>query len=115
MAKSNKQIFIETVEMAFEAYPTDLPQEAIDYFESFKTKNETKVEKKPLSNLAKRIYICLCNHSGEYLGAREIAEELDENSRSVSSTMRKLVNEDYVERKEEGKVITYAAIEGRQV
>lgn len=94
---SKKQEFIKFVEMAIEAYPQEMPADAKTYWEALCSKEE--VEKPMFTDNGKLILRFLQEHSEVPMWkSRDIAEGLVISSRGVSGAMRKLVNDEFVEK-----------------
>lgn len=94
---SKKQEFIKYVEMAIEAYPTEMPAEAKVYWDALRSKEE--VEKPLFTDNGKLIMKFLQeNHDTPMWKSRDIAEGLFISSRGVSGAMRKLVSDEFVEK-----------------
>lgn len=94
---SKKDEFIKYAEMAFEAYPTPMNDEAMVYWNALK--NEIEEEKPAFTDSGKLILQFLKEHTEvDTWKAKDIAEGLFISSRAVSGAIRKLVNDGYVEK-----------------
>ena len=96
MTDERKDIFIETVENLFNAYPLNVPAEALDFFEDYKkgkSSNRKTMTEKGWNILSKMQEI------NDWITAKSLGEALDISGRSVSGTMRKLVSDGFVEKK----------------
>lgn len=102
MADERKNIFIETVEALFNLVKYDeghtidifIPDEAIDFFEDYK---KSKSEKKEITDKGINILNAL-KEINDWITAKALGEQLDISGRSVSGTMRKLVEDGFVEK-----------------
>ena len=96
MTDERKVIFIETVENLFNAYPLNVPTEALEFFEDYKkckTSTAKEMTEKGWTILSKMQEI------NDWITAKSLGEALDISGRSVSGTMRKLVSDGFVEKK----------------
>lgn len=96
MTDERKNIFIETVENLFNAYPLNIPTEAFEFFEDYKkgkSSNRKEITDKGINilNALKEI--------NDWITAKSLGEQLDISGRSVSGTMRKLVEDGFVEKR----------------
>jgi DNA-binding MarR family transcriptional regulator len=111
---SKKQEFIKFVEMAIEAYPQEMNDEARIYWEAFKGKEE--VEKPMFTDNGKLILKYLQeNKDTEAWKARDIAEGLFIGSRAVSGAMRKLCTDGYVEKIAQDPVVYALTENGKNI
>ena len=111
---SKKQEFIKFVEMAIEAYPHEMNDEARIYWEAFKGKEE--VEKPMFTDNGKLILKYLQeNKDTEGWKARDIAEGLFIGSRAVSGAMRKLCTDGYVEKIAQDPVVYALTENGKNI
>lgn len=102
---SKKEEFIKFVEMAINAYPVEMNEDAKIYWEALKG-NDSGVEKPAFTDNGKLILQFLKDNPDTSLWkAREIAEGLAMSSRAVSGAMRKLCSDGYVEKLGESPVI----------
>ena len=97
---NKKQIFLDFIEKLINANPDaakDMPEEAKIYLEALKTENETD---KPLFTDNGKLVLQYMKDNPEpsILKARDIAEGLGISSRSISGSLRKLVNDGFVEK-----------------
>lgn len=120
MADKRKIVFIETVEKLFEIVKYDegktidfsIPEEALDFFEDYKkAKSEGS---QPFTE--KGIVVMKALYEvNDWITATALGEIIGKNGRSVSGTMKKLVEDGYVEKKE-GKPASYHITEfGKEI
>ena len=112
---SNKQEFIEFVEMVVENYGKEMPEGAQKYFNAMKSAPE---KEKPLfTDGGKQILMHLKNNFsvGEAVSAKVIAEGLMVSSRSVSGSIRKLVTDGFVEKVSTDPVLYALTDKGNEV
>jgi DNA-binding MarR family transcriptional regulator len=95
MTDERKNIFIDTVEELFKAYPMSVPSEAFDFFEDYK---KGKSVSKPFTDKGIAVLKVL-REIDDWITAKSLGEQMDVSGRSVSSTMRKLVVDGYVEKR----------------
>lgn len=95
---SNKQEFIQFVEMVIENYGKEMPEGAQKYFEAMKSVPEK--EKPMFTDGGKQIlkYMQENYEEGQNVTAKVIAEGMGISSRSVSGAIRKLVTDGFVEK-----------------
>ena len=98
MTDERKNIFIETVDALFKSANTDIfiPIEAIEFFEDYKrgkSSNRKEITEKGIVLLKG-----MREHS-DWITAKSLGEILDISGRSVSGTMKKLVEDGYVEKR----------------
>ena len=112
---SNKQEFIQFVEMVVENYGKEMPEGAQKSFEAMK--NVPEKEKPMFTDGGKQILKYLKdNHSvGEALAAKTIAEGMMISSRSVSGSIRKLVTDGFVEKVSTDPVLYALTDKGNEV
>ena len=111
---SKKQEFIKYVEMAIDAYPVEMNEEARLYWEAFKGKDD--VNKPTFTDNGKLILKYLQdNQDTELWKSRDIAEGLFISSRSVSGAMRKLVDDGYVEKMSQDPVVYALTEKGKNI
>lgn len=111
---SKKQEFIKFVEMAIEAYPQEMNEEARIYWEAFKGKEE--IDKPLFTDNGKLILKYLQeNQSTEMWKARDIAEGLFVSSRTVGGAMRKLCTDGYVEKIGQDPVVYALTEKGKNI
>lgn len=96
MTDERKNIFIETVESLFAAYPLNVPSEALDFFEDYKKGKSTnkKMFTEKGINLIKEM-----REINDWITAKAVGDRLDISGRSISGTFRKLVEDGYVEKR----------------
>ena len=118
MADERKIIFIETVEELFakcqfnEEINITIPQEALDFFEDYKkAKSESS---QPFTEKGIVVMEAL-SKVDDWITATALGEMIGKNGRSVSGTMKKLIEDGYVEKKE-GKPASYRITEfGKEI
>lgn len=96
MTDERKDIFIETVENLFNAYPMNVPAEALDFFEDYKkgkTSNRKEITEKGIA------IILALRENPEWITAKALGEIMDVSGRSISGSMKKLVEDGYVEKR----------------
>ena len=93
---SLKQDFVSYVESNFKTNP--MPENLIEYWEKFK--GNSTGDKPPFTENGKLILKFLQEHYTENNAwkSKDIAEQLFVSSRTVSGSIRKLVNDGYVEK-----------------
>lgn len=111
---SNKQEFIDFVEMVVENYGKEMPEGAKKYFDAMKSVPEK--EKPMFTDGGKQILKYMKdNHvEGETVTAKQVAEGMGISSRSVSGALRKLVNDGFMEKAGTDPVVyalTYKGVE----
>ena len=111
---SKKDEFVKYVEMAIDAYPTPMNEDARLYWEALKGKTE---EDKPMfTDNGKLILQYLQEHQETPMWkARDIAEGLFISSRAVSGAMRKLVSDGFVEKVGQDPVIYSLTENGKNI
>ena len=110
---SLKQNFINYVESNFETNP--MPENLTEYWEKFKGSKD-KGDKPLFTENGKLILIFLQNHSDKTLWrAKEIADEMFIASRTVSGSIRKLVNDGFVEKVSQDPVIYSITEQGKNI
>jgi len=94
---SKKAEFIKYVEMAIEAYPTPMNEEALAYWKVFKN---IEVTEKPMFTDNGKLVLQYMkdNLDTENWKAKDIGEGLFISSKTVSGAMRKLVTDGFVEK-----------------
>ena len=110
---NGKQEFIKTVELLIEN-TNEFNEEAIKFFEQF-IKNEDNSEKPLFTENGKRIMIFMQNSDREMWKAKELADELQISSRSVSGSCRKLVTDGFVEKVGKDPVIYTLSSKGKEI
>ena len=111
---SKKQEFIKYVEMAIDAYPCEMNEEARLYWEAFK--GQVDEDKPMFTDNGKLILKFLQdNQSTPMWKARDIAEGLFISSRAVSGAMRKLVTDGFVEKVGQDPVIYSMTEKGKNI
>jgi len=111
---SKKDEFVKYVEMAIDAYPTPMNEDARLYWEALKGKVE---EDKPLfTDNGKLILQHMKDHQETPMWkARDIAEGLFISSRAVSGAIRKLVTDGFVEKVGQDPVIYSLTENGKNI
>lgn len=107
MADERKNIFIDTVEELFKAYPMNVPAEAFDFFEDYKKGKSS--QKKAFTEKGIAVIMEL-RDVNSWITAKSLGERMDISGRSVSGTMKKLISDGYVE-KREGNPASYRITE----
>ena len=111
---SKKQEFIKFVEMAIEAYPCPMNDDARLYWEAFIGSSDT--EKPTFTDNGKLIMKFLQENTDTPMWkARDIAEGLFISSRAVSGAMRKLVTDGFVEKVGQDPVIYSITEKGKNI
>ena len=112
---SKKQEFIKFVEMAIEAYPQEMPEDARIYWDALRSKEEA--EKPMFTDNGKLImkYLQELPADAPMMKAKEIAEGMFVSSRAVSGAMRKLVTDGFVEKVGQDPVMYALTDAGRNV
>lgn len=95
MTDERKIIFIETVEKLFEAYPLAVPAEALDFFDDYK---KAKGKNKPFTEKG-IVILTAMREVDDWITAKSLGERIDVSGRSVSTSMRKLITDGYVEKR----------------
>jgi len=98
MADERKNVFIDTVENLFAKYTIDegIPQEAIDFFEDYKkgrTSNRKEITEKGI------VILNGLKEVNDWITAKSLGEKIDMSGRSVSGSLRKLVEDGFVEKR----------------
>jgi len=106
MTDERKNIFIDTVEELFRAYPMSVPAEALDFFEDYK---KGRGGSKPFTEKGIAVLKAM-REVDDWIIAKSLGEKMDVSGRSVSGTLRKLVTDGYVE-KREGNPASYRITE----
>lgn len=111
---NKKQEFIDFINDLLKTYNTSIPDTLTEYWEAF---SQEKEKEKPLfTENGKMILQFLQTHNEKNLWkAREIAEGLFINSKTVSGSIRKLVNDEYVEKVSKDPVIYALTEKGKNV
>ena len=97
---NRKNNFIKLVDFLLEQgddLPEDEFREGLHFWEEFKSNNSNGT----LTESGRSILSCMKNNKIKYSNiftARSLAEELSVNSKSISGSIRKLVNEGYCEK-----------------
>ena len=110
---SGKQEFIETVDLIIKN-TNEFSEEAIKFYEQC-IKNEDVKEKPLFTDNGKRILLFLKNSDKELWKAKELADELQISSRSVSGSCRKLVTDGFVEKIGKDPVIYTLSSKGKEI
>lgn len=111
---SAREDFINSVEKCIENYPNEFNENAISYFENLK--NVVNESKEEFTENGKIILKCLQEHSEkEMWKAKDIADTIELSSRTVSGSIRKLVNDGYVEKTGKNPVIYTITQKGKEI
>lgn len=97
MADERKEIFIRTVESLFTKYTFEenIPQEALDFFEDYKKCQSSN--KKKFTEKGMNILLAM-REVNDWITASALGKQMDVSGRSVSGSMRKLVEDGYIEK-----------------
>lgn len=111
---SKKQEFIKYVEMAIDAYPVEMNNDAMAYWEALKGKEEID---KPLFTDNGKLILKYLQENQETTNwkARDVAEGLFISSRAVSGAMRKLCSDGFVEKVGQDPVIYILTENGKNI
>lgn len=114
---NKKQEFISYVETLIEIVGTavEMPENASIYWEAFKGTNS---EEKPMfTENGKKILTFLQNNYDDTISfkSKDLAEQMELSSRTVSGSMRKLVSDGYVEKISQDPVIYILTKDGKNV
>ena len=94
---SLKQDFVNYVESNFETNP--LPEGLTEYWNTFKNGSKSSEDKPLFTANGRKILEFLKDHQEkEVWKSKDVAEEMFISSRTVSGSMRKLVNDGYVDK-----------------
>lgn len=108
---SKRQIFLQEVEQLFKI--NDVSEESKEYLETLKNASSSSA---PITEKGKEI-ITFMRESEEKFDnkflARQVAEGLFTSSRSVSGSMRKLVNDEFVSKSKDSPIIYSLTEKGR--
>ena len=96
MTDERKNVFIETVENLFNAYPMNVPAEALEFFEDYKRGKSSN--RKEITEKGVAIILAL-RENPEWIAAKALGEIMDVSGRSVSGSMKKLVEDGYVDKR----------------
>lgn len=96
MTDERKNVFIETVENLFSAYPMNVPTEAIEFFEDYKRGKSSN--RKEITDKGIAIILAL-QENPEWITAKALGEIMDVSGRSISGSMKKLVEDGYVDKR----------------
>lgn len=114
MKMSNKDCFIDSIEKCIKKYPEEFSEQALEYFENFK--NAVNEKKEEFTENGKIILRCLQEHAEkEMWKAKDIADIIELSSRTVSGSIRKLVNDGYVEKTGKNPVIYTITNKGKEI
>ena len=112
---SNREIFLKDIEDLIETHKEEVAKETIEYFETLK-KTIADDKKEEFTENGKRILLFLqANQDIEIWKAKDIAEKIDISSRSVSGSMRKLLNDGYVDKIGKDPVIYALTTKGKEI
>ena len=103
MTDERKDIFIETVDALFKSANTDIfiPMEAIEFFEDYKKGKSSN--KKAFTDKGIKILEAM-REINDWISAKSLGEKIEVSGRSVSGSMRKLIEDGYIERKGENPI-----------
>lgn len=103
MTDERKDIFIETVDALFKSANTDIfiPREALDFFEDYKKGKSSN--KKTFTDKGIKILKAM-REINDWISAKSLGEKIEASGRSVSGSMRKLIEDGYIERKGENPI-----------
>ena len=96
MTDERKNVFIETVENLFNAYPLNVPTEALEFFEDYKRGKSSN--RKEITGKGIAIILAM-RENPEWITAKALGEIMDVSGRSISGSMKKLVEDGYVEKR----------------
>lgn len=98
MADERKEIFIRTVESLFTKYTFEenISQEALDFFEDYKKCQSSN--KKKFTEKGMNILLAM-REVNDWITASALGKQMDVSGRSVSGSMRKLVEDGYIEKR----------------
>ena len=108
-----REEFIKTVDLLIEN-TKEFSEEALKFYENFKSVTE-EAEKPQLTENGKRILLFLKNSEKELWKSKELADELQISSRSVSGSCRKLVTDGFVEKVSKDPVIYTLSSKGKEI
>ena len=111
MTNERKNIFINTVEELFKAYPMSVPAEALDFFEDYK---KGRGGSKPFTEKGIAILKAM-REVDDWIIAKSLGEKMDISGRSVSGTLRKLVTDGFVEKVGQDPVIYSITEQGKNI
>lgn len=124
MKMNKKDMFIAMVERlvklgeATNMFENGEYADAMAYFEAFKSSVDTKSDKPKFTDNGKLILQYMRDNadaSQNMFKAREIAEGIFISSKSVSGSMRKLVNDGFVEKIGQDPIIYQLTTQGKEV
>ena len=124
MKMNKKDMFIAMVERlvklgeATNMFENGEYADAMAYFEAFKSSVDTKSDKPKFTDNGKLILQYMrenADASQNMFKAREIAEGIFISSKSVSGSMRKLVNDGFVEKIGQDPIIYQLTTQGKEV
>ena len=92
---TNKEIFLREVDELIKDIPDAFTNEALDYIDSLRKTSSTST---PLTENGKKILIYMQSIDNIYRTSKLIGDGMGLSSRSVSGSMRKLIEEGYVEK-----------------
>ena len=111
---NKKQEFIDFINDILKTHNLTIPDNLIEYWEAFSQEKEK--EKPPFTENGKMILSFMQTHTEKNLWkAKEIAEGLFINSKTVSGSIRKLVNDGYVEKVSKDPVIYTLTEKGKSI
>ena len=92
---TNKEIFLREVDELIKDIPDAFTNEALDYIDSLR---KTLFTSTPLTENGKKILIYMQSIDNIYRTSKLIGDGMGLSSRSVSGSMRKLIEEGYIEK-----------------
>ena len=107
---TNKEYFIQDVENLVD----QLSEKGLEYFETLK---KNKKETKQFTENGKKILKFMQEHYDEYnniFTSKIIAEGLFTSARSISGSLTKLANDEYIEKIKTNENITYKIVKAGQ-
>ena len=107
-----KDEFIKSVQEAYENHPEYFTEQAIEYFTNLK--NVVEEQKEEFTENGKTILRYLQTSDKEMWKAKDIADDIEISSRSVSGSMRKLVADGYAEKTGKNPVVYTLTSKGKE-
>ena len=108
-----REDFIKTIDSIIETQEHSFTEDALKFYKSFKSITEDV--KPQFTENGKRILVFLQNSDKELWKAKELADELQISSRSVSGSCRKLVTDGYVDKVSKDPVIYTLSSKGKEI
>lgn len=106
--------FIDFVDSLIETTHSAMPEDALEFYNNLKSSREVFTEKKEITELGAQILYYLQGVEQPTSSSREIAEGIDQPSRTVSGAMRKLCTDGYVEKFGKNPVIYILTSKGKE-